>query len=77
MGLDPLYLANEGKCVALVDAGRADEVLALMRSTEEGREAVIIGEVTADYPGRVVLKTAIGGERLVEPLSGEPLPRIC
>ena len=77
MGLDPLYLANEGKCVALVDAGRADEVLALMRSTEEGREAAIIGEVTADYPGRVVLKTAIGGERLVEPLSGEPLPRIC
>ena len=77
MGLDPLYLANEGKCTALVAADKADKVLALMRSTREGRDAAVIGEVTADYPGRVVLKTAIGGERLVEPLSGEPLPRIC
>ncbi len=77
MGLDPLYLANEGKFVALVAAERADDVLALMRSTEEGREAAIIGKVTTEYPGRVVLKTDIGGERLVEPLSGEPLPRIC
>ena len=77
MGLDPLYLANEGKCTALVAADRADDVLALMQSTKEGREAAIIGEVTTEYPGKVVLKTAIGGERLVEPLSGEPLPRIC
>jgi hydrogenase expression/formation protein HypE len=77
MGLDPLYLANEGKCMALVAADRAEKVLALMRTTREGRDAAIIGEVTAEYPGKVVLKTSIGGERLVEPLSGEPLPRIC
>lgn len=77
MGLDPLYLANERKCTALVAADKADNVLALMQSTKEGREAAIIGEVTTEYPGKVVLKTAIGGERLVEPLSGEPLPRIC
>jgi hydrogenase expression/formation protein HypE len=77
MGLDPLYLANEGKCVALVAADRARDMLQLMQSTVQGREAAIIGKVTANYPGRVVLRTAIGGERLVEPLSGEPLPRIC
>jgi hydrogenase expression/formation protein HypE len=70
-------LANEGKCTALVAAEQADNVLALMQSTQEGKEAAIIGEVTTEYPGKVVLKTAIGGERLVEPLSGEPLPRIC
>ncbi len=77
MGLDPLYLANEGKCLALVDAEQAREVLALMQSTDQGGDAAIIGTVTSRYPGRVVLQTAIGGERLVEPLSGEPLPRIC
>jgi len=77
MGLDPLYLANEGKCIALVAADQADAILALMQSTPEGRDAALIGRVTAEYPGRVILNTAIGGERLVEPLSGEPLPRIC
>ena len=77
MGLDPLYLANEGKCVALVAPDKAEAILTLMQSTPEGKDAALIGRVTADYPGRVVLKTAIGGERLVEPLSGEPLPRIC
>jgi len=77
MGLDPLYLANEGKCVALVAADRADQILAIVQATKQGIEAAIIGEVTTRYPGKVVLQTSIGGKRLVEPLNGEPLPRIC
>ncbi len=77
MGLDPLYLANEGKCVVLVAAEDAPDVLARMRATEAGRESARIGQVTARYRGRVVLATAAGGSRLVEPLAGEPLPRIC
>ncbi len=77
MGLDPLYLANEGKCVVLVAPERADDVLARMRSVAEARESAIIGRVTEGHPGRVVLTTVAGGRRLVEPLTGEPLPRIC
>jgi len=77
MGLDPLYLANEGKCLVIADPDRAEEILAAMRSVSEGGESAIIGRVTARYPGRVVLTTTSGGSRLVEPLSGEPLPRIC
>ncbi len=77
MGLDPLYLANEGKCVVLVAGEAGQEVLARMRSLEEGRQSACIGRVTSRFPGRVVLATASGGSRLVEPLAGEPLPRIC
>jgi hydrogenase expression/formation protein HypE len=77
MGLDPLYLANEGKCLVLVAPERADAALRAMRSVKEGLESCIIGKVTKKYPGRVVLTTVSGGTRLVEPLSGEPLPRIC
>ncbi len=77
MGLDPLYLANEGKCMVIADQKRADEVLRAMRSIKEGSKSRIIGRVTKKYPGRVVLTTAAGGTRLVEPLTGEPLPRIC
>lgn len=77
LGLDPLYMANEGKTVAVVPAEGADEVLEAMRSHPYGRQAAKIGEITSDHPGKVVLKTAIGGSRLLDLLTGEPLPRIC
>lgn len=77
LGMDPLYLANEGKCLALVQADSARNILQVMRSMPEGAEAAIIGKVTEAPAGRVVLKTIAGGSRIVSPLSGEPLPRIC
>jgi hydrogenase expression/formation protein HypE len=77
LGLDPFYLANEGKCLAICAERDAGSVLEIMRSRPEGRDAAIIGRVGDGTSGRVVLKTAVGGARLMEPLSGEPLPRIC
>jgi hydrogenase expression/formation protein HypE len=77
LGFDPLYIANEGKLVAFVGRDDAEAVLAAMRRTRYGEEAVIIGEVTADAPGRVLMKTAIGTTRVVDVLMGEMLPRIC
>ncbi len=77
LGLEPLYLANEGKCLAVVDGAKADEIVALMRETPEAREAVVIGRVVDGKGGRVVINTPIGGSRVVTPLHGEPLPRIC
>jgi hydrogenase expression/formation protein HypE len=77
LGLDPLYVANEGKLLAFVPAGAAGRVLEAMHSNDLGREAAIIGEVVADHPGMVLLKTAIGGRRIVDMLFGEQLPRIC
>lgn len=77
LGLDPLYLANEGKCLVIVGDKYADEALRIMRNRPEGRDAVVIGSVTAGPPGTVEMVTRIGGRRLITPLSGEPLPRIC
>ncbi|NDY42599.1 hydrogenase expression/formation protein HypE [Dissulfurirhabdus thermomarina] len=77
LGLDPLYLANEGKCVVVAEPGAAEAVLAAMRATAEGRGAVAIGRVTEGPPGRVEMRTAVGGRRIVPPLAGDPLPRIC
>ena len=77
LGLDPLYVANEGKLVAIVPAEEADRVLEAMRGHPLGRDAAIIGAVTADHPGFVLMKTRIGGRRVVDMLSGEQLPRIC
>lgn len=77
LGLDPLYLANEGKLVAFLPESAGDRALAAMREHPYGREAAVIGRVLAEYPGRVFLKTAIGGRRLLDMLTGEPLPRIC
>jgi hydrogenase expression/formation protein HypE len=77
MGLDPLYLANEGKCMVLAAPEKAEAILKTMRSVPEGRDSAIIGKVTKKQAGRVILTTVSGGTRLVEPLSGEPLPRIC
>jgi hydrogenase expression/formation protein HypE len=77
LGFDPLYVANEGKLVAFVSREDADAVLQAMKSTRYGEGAVIIGEVTAEPRGRVLLKTSFGSTRVVDMLAGEMLPRIC
>jgi hydrogenase expression/formation protein HypE len=77
LGLDPLYVANEGKCVAIVAPERAGAVLAAMRAHPLGVDSVEIGEVVAAHPGRVVIESAVGGTRIVDMMSGEQLPRIC
>lgn len=77
LGLDPLYVANEGCLVAVVDPEAAAAVLEAMRSTPLGRQAALIGSVTAEHPGTVVMRTRVGGTRVVDMLAGEQLPRIC
>ena len=77
LGLDPLYVANEGKFLALVAADAADAAVSLMREDPLGREAAVIGHVVDEHPGRVVLHSRVGGRRMLDLLSGEQLPRIC
>jgi hydrogenase expression/formation protein HypE len=77
LGLDPMHVANEGKLVAVVPASSADAVLAAMRALPEGTGAARIGEVVADHPGMVTIRTIVGSERIVDMLVGEQLPRIC
>ncbi|HYR91765.1 MAG TPA: hydrogenase expression/formation protein HypE [Terriglobia bacterium] len=77
LGLDPLYVANEGKLLAFVSRSDAEKMLCAMRKHPLGRDAVVIGEVVTDHPGTVVMKTRVGGSRVVDMLSGEQLPRIC
>jgi hydrogenase expression/formation protein HypE len=77
LGFDPLYLANEGKLLAFVSPECADAVLKAIQSDPCGQDAAVIGEVVADYPGKVFVKTRIGGKRIVDMLAGEQLPRIC
>jgi len=77
LGLDPLYMANEGKLVAVVPRDAAAAVLAAMRAHPAGADAAIIGEVDERPAGIVVLQTGFGGERIVDMLVGEQLPRIC
>ena len=77
LGFDPLYIANEGKLIAIVPEKHAAEVLDIIRADGFGRDAAIIGEVTDQNPGKVFMETAIGGRRLVDMLTGEQLPRIC
>jgi hydrogenase expression/formation protein HypE len=77
LGLDPLYVANEGKLIAFVSPDDVESVLSVMRHHPLGKESAVIGEVVGDYPGTVVMRTSIGGSRVVDMLSGEQLPRIC
>jgi hydrogenase expression/formation protein HypE len=77
LGIDPLYMANEGKLVAFVAPERADAALAAMRATPTGSAAAIIGEVRSEPPGRVLSRTTFGGHRMIDVLVGDPLPRIC
>jgi hydrogenase expression/formation protein HypE len=77
LGLDPLYVANEGKLLALVAYDQADRAVAAMRDNPLGQNAAAIGEVVSDHSGFVTMKTRVGGTRVVDMLSGEQLPRIC
>jgi len=77
LGLDPLFVANEGILIAIVDASVAEAVMTAMRQHEFGRHAAIIGEVAQSPSGAVLLETAIGGTRIIDMLQGELLPRIC
>jgi hydrogenase expression/formation protein HypE len=77
LGLDVLYVANEGKMVAVVAPEDAARVLEEMRRSPYGSEAAIIGEVVEQHPGRVVMETLLGASRIVDMPAGELLPRIC
>ena len=77
LGLDPLYIANEGKLLAVVAPDRAEAILEIMRKCKYGTDAAIIGTVTSESPRKVILKTRVGGNRIVDMLAGEQLPRIC
>ena len=77
LGLDPLYIANEGKLIAIVGPEDTEEVLNCMKAHPYGSEAVIIGRVVSQDPKRVFMKTGVGGTRILDMLAGEQLPRIC
>jgi hydrogenase expression/formation protein HypE len=77
LGIDPLYVANEGKLVAVVAASDAGDILAAMRAHPLGRESSVVGSVLPEPPGMVFMHTAFGGSRVVDMLIGDPLPRIC
>jgi hydrogenase expression/formation protein HypE len=77
LGIDPLYVANEGKLIAIVSPEAEDDALAALRSHPLGAGAVTVAEVTPDPPGLVLLETSFGGSRVVDMLAGDPLPRIC
>jgi hydrogenase expression/formation protein HypE len=77
LGLDPLYVANEGLFMAIVKKEIADELIALLKTDENGKNAAIIGNVNTEHPGKVLMKSRIGGRRVVNYLTGEQLPRIC
>jgi len=77
LGFDPLYVANEGKLVAIVPAEDANKIVEAMRGNCYGKSAAIIGEVTGERPGRVVMKTCLGASRIIDMLVGDLLPRIC
>jgi len=77
LGLDPLYLANEGKFICILPEAQADQALAVMRADPLGKNATRIGTITAENVGKVVLRTPLGGHRLLSMLEGEQLPRIC
>ena len=77
LGLDPLYVTNEGKLISAVAPEDAEKVLKQMKKHRYGRDAAIIGEVKEENPGRVVMKTGLGTTRIIDMLVGEPLPRIC
>jgi hydrogenase expression/formation protein HypE len=77
LGIDPMYVANEGKLVAVVAADAADEALAALRMTPGGENAALIGRVAPQPEGMVLVETAFGGTRIMDMLIGDPLPRIC
>ena len=77
LGLDALYCANEGKLLAVVAREDGEKLLEAMRRLPEGRDSAVIGRVTREHPGTLVMKTALGGRRILQKLTGAQLPRIC
>jgi hydrogenase expression/formation protein HypE len=77
LGIDPMYVACEGRLVAVVDGGQAEAAMAALRAHPQGEQAAVIGRVTEGPAGIVQLKTSFGGTRIVDLLVGDPLPRIC
>ncbi len=77
LGFDPLHIANEGKVLIVADADEGDHILEIMKKNDLGVLSAIIGRVTGDHAGKVVLKTETGGSRIIDTLTGDPLPRIC
>ncbi|MBF0102426.1 MAG: hydrogenase expression/formation protein HypE [Desulfobacterales bacterium] len=77
LGIDPLYVANEGKLLSWVPAADAERLLSVMKTHELGKNSRIIGEVVSDFPGKVIMETRIHGTRIIDIPSGDPLPRIC
>jgi len=77
LGLDPLYVANEGKCLIIAPKEVCEDIIRVMKKNRFGKDARIIGEVSSDNPGKVLMKTRIGGTRILSMLTGEQLPRIC
>ena len=77
LGLDPMYVANEGVFLVVIDPSIENEVLELMQNHKKGKNAAVIGEITNEHPNKVVMESLIGGKRIVSPLVGEQLPRIC
>lgn len=77
LGLDPLYIANEGKAIIICDPSSEDKILNVLRNNEYGKDSKVIGEITEDYSGKVLMRTLYGVNRILEMLSGEPMPRIC
>ena len=77
LGFDPLHIANEGKVLIVADPGEGAHILEIMKRNILGTRSAIIGRVTSDHPGKVVLKTETGGRRIIDSLTGDPLPRIC
>ncbi len=77
LGIDPLYVANEGKFIAIVAADEADAAIAALREHPQGADAAVVGEIVPEPRGIVALRTSFGGSRIVDMLVGDPLPRIC
>jgi hydrogenase expression/formation protein HypE len=77
LGIDPMYVANEGCAILIVKNGSENKILSLLKKHSLGRNAEVIGEVSKDQRGRVVLSTVLGTQRIVDMLTSEPLPRIC
>jgi hydrogenase expression/formation protein HypE len=77
LGYDPLYIANEGKVLLVTGENESSKILNVMKQDKLGKKSRIIGEITEDHPGKVVLKTTTGGKRIVDVMTGEQLPRIC
>ena len=77
LGLDPMYVANEGLFIAIISPAIAKDFVSMLRNDENGKQASIIGNISTEHIGKVVMKSSIGGKRIVNMLPGEQLPRIC